>query len=62
METTKIVESLQLHSEIDFVLKQLSKEKNCKPVEQIRIAKKYNLNYGSKLAMLMAYLIEIDKK
>jgi hypothetical protein len=53
----EIVEAITLKNEIDFVLKQISKEKDCKRIEQITIAKKYNLPYSSKLATLMANLI-----
>jgi hypothetical protein len=52
----EIVEAITLKNEIDFVIKQVSKEKDCRRVNHIPIAKKYNLPYDSKLSMLIANL------
>ena len=49
---SEILQSSNLEKEIDFVTNQLSKGR--KTLNPIPIAKKYNLNYDSKLVKLLA--------
>jgi uncharacterized 2Fe-2S/4Fe-4S cluster protein (DUF4445 family) len=57
----EILELNNLKNEIDFVLKQLSNKMECKAINQIPVAKKYNIPYGSKIASLISFVQHNEK-